>query len=65
MEGLGMIFTLAIIVAAIILLILLILLPLYVFQICGAAQRSERILKDILYELQKTNEHLLPPPPQE
>ena len=64
MEGLGIFFTFAIIVAGIILLFLLILLPLYVFQICGAAQRSERILKDILYELQKTNEHLLPPPPQ-
>jgi uncharacterized membrane protein len=62
MEGIGAFFGIIIVVGAVILLILLIFLPLYVFQISGSAQRTERVMRDILNELKKTNEHLLPPP---
>ena len=50
MEGIGII----IVVGAVILLILLISLPLFVFQISGSAQRTERVVRDILYQLQNT-----------
>jgi uncharacterized membrane protein len=62
MEGIGAFFGIIIVVVAVILLILLIFLPLYVFQISGSAKQTEWVMRDILYEFKKTNEHLLPPP---
>jgi len=55
MEGIGAFLGIIIVVVAVILLILLIFLPLYVFQISGSAQRTERVMRDILDELKKTN----------
>lgn len=53
MKDIGII----IVVGAVILFILLVFLPLFVFQISGSAQRTERVVRDILYQLPNTEQN--------
>jgi hypothetical protein len=75
MEGFGVIGGTILLIVLIVLGVLLLLLPVFVFQICNAAERIEKAVKEILSstvrtenstnqiltELHKTNTHFIPP----
>lgn len=62
MEAIKLIAGICVVFLGLILIVLLILLPVFVMQISNSVERSEKLLKKAIVELEKINAYLTPPP---